>query len=181
MESSDSQFPLTDFCCILVFSLSFSCLRQEQRPSLSGGASLGQKYWQLWVCSLAAAQKAHAQRSTALEHGADIHGHCWHFFPALPLTEPTQGQTRPQARTAWGWLRAGWLRELAWPSSSSKIAPFWPISSETSCGTGALPLALLSEHFTALSVFFLLVPCREMLGSSTVWKVAVTVFSAEPP
>lgn len=27
-------------------------------------------------------------------------------------------------------------------------------TSETSCGTGALPLALLSEHFTALNVFF---------------------------
>lgn len=59
----------------------------------------------------------------------------------------------------------------------AKLLCFDPFASlETSCGTGALPLALLSEHFTALSVFFLLVCCREMLGSSTLSNVAARVY-----
>lgn len=73
--------------------------------------SLGQEYWQLWGCSCIAAQKTHLQRSTCLEHSADLHGHCWHFFPSLPLMEPTQEQTWPKPRTAWGWLQAGWFRD----------------------------------------------------------------------
>lgn len=61
-------------------------------------------------------------------------------------------------------------------ASVAKLLHFGPFPSlETSCGNSALPLAPLSEHFTALSVFFLPVCCREMLGSSTLSNVSARV------
>lgn len=64
---------------------------------------------------------------------------------------------------------------------AGKLLHFDPFSSlETSCGTGVLLLTLLSEHFTALSVFFLLMCYMEMLECTTLFNMAARVSLARP-
>lgn len=106
----------------------------------------GQKYWQLCVRSLTAAQKAHMQRSTCAQENM-LGAHCklvWVLVAFLPSIaahgEPIWGQARPKARTTWIGYRLGHLGKSPGQAAVAKLLSFSPFpSSETSCGTSVLP------------------------------------------
>lgn len=92
--------------------------------------------------------------------------------------EPTQEQTWPNQERPGAGCRLDGSGKSPDLAALAKFDPF--PSLETSCGTSVLLLALLSEHFTALSVFFLLVCYMEMLGSTTLLNMAARVCLARP-
>lgn len=149
MANSNSQFPLTGFRCILVFRLSFSCLKQEQRASLGSRVSARALEMQFGVCCLITAQKAHAQRSTCLEHSADLRGHCWHSQPCCSWSQ--HGQKQEPCGTGY---KLGGLGKSPSLAPVAKVLHFGPFPSlEIPCSTGVLPLDLLFQHFSALSAY----------------------------